>query len=89
MFSVILILLSLCLGTASASEPQESSMSTFYRSYVSDLGEYPASGLLFDLFGIFFDVFYDFNIVISVFRHCLGFRASGELDLYPSQVICL
>jgi hypothetical protein len=89
MFSVILILLSLCLDTLLASEPQESSMSTFYGPCISHLGEYPASGLLFDLFGILFDIFCNFNIVISVFRHCLGFRASGELDLYPSQVICL
>jgi hypothetical protein len=41
------------LGTYLASEPQESFVSIILESRMFDIGEYPACGLLFDLFGLF------------------------------------
>jgi hypothetical protein len=62
MFFVILIL-SLYLGTSSASEPWKSSVSIFCRSFMFDLCEHSACRLLFALFGQFLVFFCDFNIV--------------------------
>ena len=45
------------VGTCGASEPQEISIS------MSDLGEYPACGLFFGLFGLFSIFVCDLNIV--------------------------
>ena len=79
-FFMILNIVSLYSGTSLASKPQNSSVSIFCRSFMSDLGEYSACGLFFAPFGQFLVFFCDFNIV-SVYLD--NYWASG---LWKSSV---
>src|ERR1700677_19140 len=62
MFFMFLDTVSLYSGTSLASEPLNTSISIFCRSHMSDLGEYSACRLLFDLFSLF-SMFFCFLIL--------------------------
>ena len=59
MFFIIPHIVFVYLGNSGASESHKSSISIFFRSCMSDLGEYSACGLLFRLFCLFSVFFYD------------------------------
>ena len=59
MFFIIPHIVFVYLGNSGASESQKSSIFIFFRSCMSDLGEYSACGLLFRLFCLFSVFFYD------------------------------